>query len=108
MSQSNSVQLEHLTKLHEQVMSTPRTTIDRIQSAMTGAIPIDQLSQDEKEIFDDLVSIDLWKRSAEGNAEFAAKLMSEAGNVGYDDDGNLVETVGDGKNVRIVKPKADS
>lgn len=104
MSQSTSDQLEHWTNLGKMVESISSTTLDRIKSAMAGSLPIDGLSQDEKEIFDDLVSMELWKQSAEGNAEFAAKLLSEAGHVGYDEDGNLVETVGDGNSVRIIKP----
>lgn len=103
MNQSTPDQLEHWTNLGKLVESISSTTPDRIKSAMAGALPIDQLSQDEKEIFDDLVSMELWKQSAEGNAEFAAKLMSEAGHVGYDDDGNLVETIGDDRSVRVIK-----
>ena len=80
--------------------------LERIKAAMKGAFPIEDLSTDEKAIFDDLVAMEHWERSGGGNTEFAAKLVSESGNVGYDDEGNLVETDGKG-GVRIIKPAPD-
>lgn len=80
--------------------------LERIQAALNGVLPIEELSIDEKAIYDDMVDLERWSRSRSGNQELARKLMAEAGNVGYDDAGNLVETDGEG-GVRILKPAPD-
>lgn len=77
-------------------------TLERIKAAMKGVLPIEELSVDEKAIYDDMESMQRWERSIAGNPELAKKLMAEAGNVGYDDADNLVETDGKG-GVSILK-----
>jgi hypothetical protein len=104
MNRSVSDQLEQWAELERQIDTMKSTTLDRIKAAMKGIIPVTELSTDEKAIYDDLVMIEHWQSDAKGSAELAQKLRETAGKVGYDDDGNLVETVGDGKSYRIIKP----
>lgn len=100
-------------------MSTKRDTRDqdfdrgsvdplrRITAAVEGSLSIEELSVDELAIYDDLESLQRWARSKAGNPELAKTLMSQAGNVGYDDAGNLLETTGDGQKVRVIGPPPD-
>jgi hypothetical protein len=104
MQRSIAGQVEYWARLGQAVETMPSMTLERIRAAMKGLHPVEQLSVDERAIFDDMVSLERWRHSQDGNTELAKKFMAEAGHVGRDDAGNLVETVGDGMNVRIIKP----
>lgn len=104
LNRSVGGQVEFWARLGKSVENMPSMTLERIKSALDGTYPIEDLSVDELAIYDDMESLLRWERSKSGNPDLAKKFMAEAGHRGYDDAGNLVETVGDGKNVRVIKP----
>ena len=79
--------------------STPGYTLDRIHAALEGRFSPSDLEDDEQIIFYDLLA----RRHDARKTTFSARLLQEAGNVGYDEAGNLVRTLGDGK-VEIIEP----
>lgn len=76
----------------------PGTANDRVRAALDGKFSPSDLGEDEQIIFYDLLA----KRHAGSETEFAAELRQEAGNVGYDEDGNLIKTL-DGGRIEILK-----
>jgi ParD-like antitoxin of type II ParDE toxin-antitoxin system len=99
-SRSLSGQVEHWARLGQAVESAPGFTLERVRAALDGTFSPSDLEDDEQAIFFEL----LGKRHSAGadQAAFAAELLQEPGNVGYDGDGNLVKTVGGGK-LKIVR-----
>ena len=82
-------------------MTTQRSPNDLppgVKAALEGKISPLDLEEDQQIIFYDLLA----QRHAASKAEFAAKLLKEAGNVVYDEDDNLIKTLGSGQ-VEILK-----
>lgn len=66
----------------------------RVQLALERKLSPSDLQDFEQEIFFDLLT--QCRDSEAGQAAFASEMLQEAGNVGYDEDGNLVKTLGGG------------
>ncbi len=94
-SRSLSGQVEHWARLGQAVEHAPGFTLDRVRAALEGRFSTADLEPDEMEIFMDLAGS---HGAAKGwREDFAKELLDQAGNVGYDDAGNLVRTLGGGK-----------
>lgn len=94
-NRSLSGQVEHWARLGQAIEAAPGFTLDRVRAALDGKFSPSHLEDDEQEIFFALLGQHL--ASGTDQAAFAAELLQEAGNVGYDDAGNLVKTLGSGK-----------
>lgn len=99
-NRSLSGQVEHWARLGQAIEAAPGFTLDRIRAVLDGKFSPSDLEDDEQAIFFEL----LGQRHASGaeQAAFAAELLDEAGNVGYDDGGNLIKTLGGG-NVEVIR-----
>ena len=83
--------------------NAPGFTLDRIHAALEGRFSPSSLSEDELEIYYDLLGQRQNDRWEAVRSAFAKELMNEPGNVGYDEAGNLIRTLG-GRQVEIIKP----
>lgn len=102
-SRSLSGQVEHWARLGQAIEAAPGFTLDRVRAALEGQFSPTDLSDDEQEIYYDLLADRRNARMEKRRAAFAQELLQQPGNVGYDKDGNLVQTLGDGK-VEILEP----
>jgi len=78
-------------------------SLDRIHAALERRFSPSDLSDDELEIYLDLLG--QRQNSEAERSAFAGEVMNEPGNVGYDEAGNLVRTLG-GNKVEIIESKA--
>ncbi|WP_147269656.1 hypothetical protein [Rhodanobacter denitrificans] len=72
--------------------SSPGRTLDRVHAALRGEFDADQLEPDEARIFADLWGIYMAGPNPERDA-FVAKMHTDGGYVGEDDQGRLVRTL---------------
>jgi hypothetical protein len=94
-SRSLAGQIEHWARLGQAVENAQGFTLDRVRAALEGRFSASDLNPSEMEIFLDLAgSHGVARRWRE---EFAKELLEQAGNVGYDDAGKLIRTLGGGK-----------
>ncbi|WP_147269654.1 hypothetical protein [Rhodanobacter denitrificans] len=86
---------------NEPIASASGYTLDRVYAALRGEFDADLLELDEQVVFTDLLAEYLMGPNAEGEA-FAAKMCSEGGYVGFDDQGRLVRTM-PGGHVEVIE-----
>jgi len=75
--------------------SSPGRTLRRVHAALRGEFDADQLEPDEARIFADLWGVYMAGPNSERDA-FVAKMYTEGGYVGEDDQGRLVRTLSGG------------
>jgi hypothetical protein len=81
----------------------PGFTLDRIHAALERSFSPSDLSEEEQEIYFDLLGQQQSGRREAERSAFAKELMNEPGNVGYDEAGNLIRTLGGGQ-IEIIEP----
>jgi len=81
----------------------PGFTLDRIHAALEGRFSPSGLGEDELEIYYDLLGQQQSGRREAERSALAKELMNEPGNVGYDEAGNLIRTLGGGQ-IEIIEP----
>lgn len=82
----------------------PGFTLDRIRAALEARFSPSVLSEEELEIYFELLGQRQNDRGQVARSAFAKELMNEPGNVGYDKIGNLVRTLGGGQVEVVVEP----
>jgi len=83
------------------VKSIPSDLPTRVQLALGHKLSPSDLKDFEQALFFHALG---QRRSSEADKKaFAAELLEEAGNVGYDEAGNLVKTLGGG-DIKVLKP----
>ena len=75
--------------------AVPGFSLDRVRAALAGELDAGELSEDEWRLFDDIRFDAIAQPDNEANAFFEA-LRTQAGAVGYDEEGGLVRVREDG------------
>ncbi|MCA3218445.1 MAG: hypothetical protein ING59_07785 [Burkholderiales bacterium] len=92
MSRSIAGQVEHWARLGQTLEALPGFTSDRVRAALEGRMNVDDLSDDEWELFHD----QLFAEPSAAEIRAFAALGLQAGAVGVDDSGNVVRVSGSG------------
>lgn len=86
----------------DEPLSSPGRSLDRVHAAIRGGFDADQLELDEERLFHDMWS-DYMAGPNPAREAFVAKMHTEGGYVGEDEQGRLVRTL-PGGGVEVIKP----